>query len=116
VAALLASGSDTEGVADSAIHSLLPMGAGSEYDDEIARVLQTGGQAVGEPTETAAYALAVIGAKEHSADLATLLRKDFAMRFAAKALALMGRPSTRKALPRWSLMETSWPGKIARSR
>ncbi len=78
------------GVGDdsSPIHALFEMGVAAKYTKEIARVLDD--EIPGDRTETAAYALARLGAKEHAKDIAKLLKNEYRRRHAAKALALLG--------------------------
>jgi len=74
--------------AGSAIHALFLLHAAGEYADDIARMLQD--EFPGDSGETAAYALAKVGAKEHAKDIAKLLSSQFQKGYAAKALAIMG--------------------------
>jgi HEAT repeat protein len=73
---------------DSPIHALVEMGVAAEYVGEIAKVLQD--EFRGETVETAAYALAKLGARQYAKDIARLLGKEFRKGDAAKALAVMG--------------------------
>jgi HEAT repeat protein len=102
VAALLDTRDDMSGlipgVAESAMISLVLMGAAADYSDKIARMLRSGRELPGETVETAAYALAVAGAKEHAPDIAVLLRHDHARGYAAKALGLMGATEYAKEI------------------
>lgn len=72
----------------SPIHALFEMGVAAKYKKEIARVLDD--EIPGDRAETAAYALARLGAKEHAKDIAKLLKNEYRRRHAAKALALLG--------------------------
>lgn len=72
---------------DSAIYSLMLMGAAAEYKKEIAQVL---GEIETERSKTAAYALARLRAKEYAKDIARLLKDPLRKGYAAKALAIMG--------------------------
>lgn len=74
--------------AGSAIHALFLLDVAAEYADDIARILQD--EFPGDSGETAAYALAKIGAKEHATDIAKLLSSRLQKGYAAKALAIMG--------------------------
>jgi len=73
---------------DSPIHALFEMGVAGNFKREIAQILDD--DIFGERGETAAYALARLGAKEHAKDIAKLLKHEFRRRHAAKALALLG--------------------------
>jgi HEAT repeat protein len=73
---------------DSPIYALMEMGVGAEYAGEFAKVLR--GDFIGETVDTAAYALAKLGAREYASDIAKLLNKEFRKGNAAKALAVMG--------------------------
>ena len=73
---------------DSPIYALAEMGVSAEYASEIAKVLQD--DLRGETVETAAYALAKLGAKQYAKAIARLLDKEFRKGDAAKALAIMG--------------------------
>jgi HEAT repeat protein len=86
MAALLNSKDDV--VAGFAATMLGIMGVAAEYAGEIARVLQD--EFRGETVETAAYALAKLGFKQHTKEIMRLLGKEFRKGDAAKALAVMG--------------------------
>jgi HEAT repeat protein len=74
--------------AGSAIHAPFLLDVAAEYADDIAKVLQD--EFPGDSGETAAYALAKVGAKGHAKDIARLLSSQFQKGYAAKALAVMG--------------------------
>jgi hypothetical protein len=73
---------------DNPIYALVEMGVAAEYAGEIAKVLQD--EFRGETAETAAYALAKLGARQYAKDIVRLLGKEFRKGDAAKALAIMG--------------------------
>lgn len=70
------------------IYCLFEMGVAGKYTSEIAHVLDD--EIPGDRTETAAYALARLEAKEHARDIAKLFKHEFRKGAAAKALALLG--------------------------
>lgn len=83
---------------DGPINALFELGVAEKYKKEIATVLR--GNLFGERAETAAYALARLGAKEYAPDIAKLLTHDFNKGEGAKALALLGaREYVKDILP-----------------
>lgn len=93
VAGLLNDGSlsgseDPDGDAETAIFSLVEMGAATEYADEIARVMHR--EFVIDASVAAAYALARIRATAHASGIARLLTNRWNRGEAAIALAVMG--------------------------
>jgi HEAT repeat protein len=73
---------------DSPIHFLVVTGTAAKYKNEIVSAMLTTNNS--EVVESAAYALAAIGAREHAKDIARLLNVERRKGFAAKALALLG--------------------------
>lgn len=73
---------------ESPIAALMDMGVGAEYAAEFARIVrENDDQGL---TETAAYALAKLRARQHAKDVARLLDQKYRKAHAAKALAIMG--------------------------
>lgn len=85
---LLRNEQNRERDAESAIHALFVLNVAADYADDIASILRD--RFPGDSGETAAYALAKVGAKEHAKDLAKVLSSQFQKGYAAKALAIMG--------------------------
>lgn len=73
---------------DSPIYFLIETKQVGKYKKEIVQAML--GQSHMKVSESATYALAAIGAKEHARDVARLLKNEFRQGCAAKALALMG--------------------------
>lgn len=73
---------------DSPIYFLVETKQAGKYKKEIVKAML--GESHMKVPESAAYALASIGAKEHAKDVVQLLKKEFRQSHAAKALALMG--------------------------
>lgn len=73
---------------DSPIYFLIGTKQAGKYKQELVRAML--GESRTKVTESAAYALAAIGATEHAKDIAQLLKSEFRQGAAAKALALMG--------------------------
>lgn len=73
---------------DSPIYFLIETKQASNYKKEIVQAML--GESHENVPESAAYALASIGAKEHDKDIARLLKNEFRRGDAAKALALLG--------------------------
>lgn len=72
----------------SPIYALFEMGVAGNYKKELAQVLDK--KSFDDRAVAAAYALASLGATEHSKDVAKLLKSDYKKGEAAKALALLG--------------------------
>jgi HEAT repeat protein len=88
VASLLNRKEPQVGDDDGPIYALMEMGLGAEYSGEFARLLDK--EFPGEIGNTAAYALAKLGAKESAVHIAKLLNKPYQRGHGAKALAIMG--------------------------
>jgi HEAT repeat protein len=86
IAALLARSED-ERVRNSAIVALVVLGSGARFADAIGKVMLEGN---GDDVVTAVYALAAIGARSQADAMAKLLDRRFQRGAAAKALALLG--------------------------
>lgn len=87
VAELLKPESGLRPGAESSIYALMEMGVGAAYAAEFVKVMHDD---LGDTTETAAFALAKLGSKEHAKEIARLLSKEYRKADAALALAIMG--------------------------
>ncbi|MGD9589328.1 MAG: HEAT repeat domain-containing protein [Pyrinomonadaceae bacterium] len=73
---------------DSPIYFLIETKQAEKFKKEIVRAML--GESREKVPESAAYALAALGSREHANDIALLLKNEFRQADAAKALALMG--------------------------